>query len=294
MKRSNRLVILVGVLLAVLAFVGIVILLNNSGSTTERVPTTAKVLVAKQAVAIGTPVTPDLVDVKEVPLTAVSGTSFSDPSQLGGRPALVAVPVGGQVSQETVGAGQAVNNISSQLKPGEKAISFQVDRTTGLDFLVQRGDTVDVVLSQEITVLQPATEPAGTPAGAAPRFEVVSGLEKVRTVKTVLQNKRVLYVSVTRTQAAAQPTATPVPGAAAAQAQVLPESVIVVVAGTDQDAELIKFAQKDQTERGSLTVTVRATADTAVEKTGGITIDKLVKDYGLVIPGIVRLPVTKP
>jgi len=293
-KRSNRLVILVGVLLAVLAFVGIVVLLNNSSNTTTSVATTTKVLVAKQAIAIGTPVTPELVNVKDVPLTAVSGTAFNDPSQLGGRPALVAVPSGGQVSQETVGAGQGTNNISSQLKPGEKAISFQVDRTTGLDFLVQRGDSVDIVLSQQITVLQPATPQAGAPTGGAQRFEVVSGLEKVRTVKAVLQNKRVLYVSVTRTQAAAQPTATPAPGAAPAQAQVLPESVIIVIAGTDQDAELIKFAQNDQTERGSLTVTVRAVNDTAVEKTSGITIDKLVKDYGLVIPGIVQLPVSKP
>ena len=56
MKRSNRLVILVGVLLAVLAFVAIVILLNNpnNGGTggTEATPTTVDVLVATQDIAI--------------------------------------------------------------------------------------------------------------------------------------------------------------------------------------------------------------------------------------------------
>ena len=50
MKRSNRLVIFVGVLLAILAFVGIVILLNQPGGPgPNQEPTTAKVLVRGQA-----------------------------------------------------------------------------------------------------------------------------------------------------------------------------------------------------------------------------------------------------
>ena len=61
MKRSNRLVILVGVLLAVLAFVGIVVLLgqNTGKPNAEKVPVT--VTVAKADIAIGDSVTPDLV-----------------------------------------------------------------------------------------------------------------------------------------------------------------------------------------------------------------------------------------
>jgi hypothetical protein len=37
-----------------------------------------------------------------------------------------------------------------------------------------------------------------------------------------------------------------------------------------------------------MTVTIRATADTAVEQTTGLTIDSLVKNFGLPIPGIVE------
>lgn len=282
MKRSNRLVILVGVLLAVLAFVGIVILLNQGTTPGQAETLKTKVLVAKQAIDIGTKVTPDLVEVKEVEPAAVSGTPLGDPSQVGGRPAIVAVPAGSQVSKETFGAGNVLVDISSQLKAGEKAVTLQLDRTTGVDFLVKPGDLIDVVISQDVQVLQPAADSTDQ----NPRFEPVAGLTNARTVKTVLQNKRVLYVSQSR---ATQTAATPSPGTeGTTQAQQFTESVIIVFAGTDQDAELVKFAQRDLNEKGAMTVTIRATDDTAVEETTGLTIDSLVSKYGLPVPGIVE------
>jgi Flp pilus assembly protein CpaB len=282
-KRSNRLVILVGVLLAVLAFIGIVILLNNGtgGPGQERALKT-NVLVAKQDIAIGTAVTPDMVEVKEVDDTDVSGTPLGDPSLVGGRAALVAVPAGAQLNKETFGAGTVLVDISAQLKTGEKAVTIQLDRTTGVDFLVKPGDLIDLVISQDI----PAVQPAADSTAENPRFEPVAGLQSARTVKTVLQNKRVLYVSQTR---ATETAATPSPGTEGTTApQQFGESVIVVFAGTDQDAEIVKFAQRDQSERGVLTVTIRATDDTAEEATTGVTLDSLVKDFGIPIPGIVQ------
>ncbi len=155
MKRSNRLVIFVGVLLAILAFVGIVIVLNNSTSGptgsngASPKPATVAVLVAKQDIAIGDAVTPDLVEVKQVDPAAVAGTRFADPSQVGGRPALVAVPAGSQVNQQTFGG---VGNvcISCMLQTGEIAIPIQVDKVTGVDFLVQPGDHVDVLVAVQL------------------------------------------------------------------------------------------------------------------------------------------------
>jgi Flp pilus assembly protein CpaB len=280
-KRSNRLVILVGVLLAVLAFVGIVILLNQGTTPGQAETLKTKVLVAKQAIDIGTPVTPDMVEVKEVEPSDVSGTALGDPSQVGGRPALVAVPAGSQVSKETFGVGNTLIDISGQLKSGEKAVTLQLDRTTGVDFLVKPGDIIDVVLAEDVQVLQPTADSTDQ----NPRFEPVPGLNNARTVKTILQQKRVLYVSQNRAQ---QSAATPSPGAENAPPQQFTETVIIVFAGTDQDAELVKFAQRDQSEQGALTVTIRATADTANEDTKGLTIDRLVSDFGLPVPGIVE------
>ena len=66
------------------------------------------------------------------------------------------------------------------------------------------------------------------------------------------------------------------------------DSVIIVFAGTDQDAEVIKFAQNALGEQGSLTAVVRHLDDDDIEETLGLTIDQLVEEFGLRIPSIVE------
>jgi len=289
-KRSNRLVIFVGVLLAILAFVGIIIVLQGGGGgggNATASPTTVTVLVANVDIKIGDPITPDKVDEAQVNPDAVTATRLGAKSQVGGQPSLFNIPKGSQVTLEAIGGGNGPNNIGAQLKPGEKAVAFQVDRVTGLDFLVRPGDHVDIVISQRITVLQPTSDTVSKPVSQQ-RFEAITGLDAVRTVKTILQNKRVLYVSASR-QAAAAAAASASPGAAGQQqTPAAIENVIIVFAGTDQDAEVIKFAQNEVSEVGSLTAVLRNTTDSATEKTTGITIDRLVSQYGLAIPNIIK------
>jgi Flp pilus assembly protein CpaB len=290
-KRSNRLVILVGVLLAVLAFVAIVILLNQRTAEVPVEEVLQTVLVATEDIDIGEEVTPAKVEELDVDPEAVQGTPLASTSAVAGQPALFAIPEGSQVSAEAIGIGDiTLVDIDKLLNPGEKAISFQVDRVTGLDFLVKGGDTIDIILSQQISVLQETADSAANPdENAPPRFENVTGLQDQRTVKAVLQNKRVLYVSATRAQ---QPEPVDADGDgvpdAEQPAQPVIDSVIIVFAGTDQDAELIKFAQNALGELGSLTAVVRHADDDAVETTLGITIDQLVSEYGLRLPDIVE------
>ena len=296
MKRSNRLVILVGVLLAVLAFVGIVVLLGQQGTPTVVEPTTVKVLVAKADIDIGDSVTADLVDVIEVEPDAVTGTRFSDPSQLDGSPALFPIGQGQQVSQEAVGLGaRGKICITCQLEPGEKAIAFQVDRVTGLDFLVQPGDHIDIVYRAEIQVLQPTADSVNPSPGQQQRFEPVTGLESAPTVKTLLQNKRVLYVSATRIRSLVDANATPSPGQQAdTQTSAAIETVVIVFAGNDADAEVIKFAQTDQSIIGPLTAILRHVDDEAIEETTGITAKILVETFGIPIPDIIQVVLPTP
>jgi Flp pilus assembly protein CpaB len=285
-KRSNRLVILVGVLLAVLAFVGIVVLLSQKTSTVAE-KRTVDVLVAKNDIAIGDSVTPELVEVKAVDPAAVSGTRVADPSQLNGSPALFPIKAGAQVSQEAVGLGTNTNIcITCQLQAGEKAIAFQVERVTGLDFLIQPGDHIDIIFRGEVQVLQPTADSASS---GTPRFEPITGLENAPTVKTLLQDKRVLYVSATRIKPSIDASATPAPGATSTKATAEIETVVVVFAGTDSDAEVIKFAQNDQSILGPLTAVLRATDDTVVEDTTGVTFKILVERFGIPIPDIIQV-----
>ena len=286
MKRSNRLVILVGVLLAVLAFVGVLFVLNQQGPAEGPATVQATVLVATVDIAIGDEVTPDMVETKAVDPAAVVGTPMSDPSQLTGRAAVVPVPSGSQVNQEAVGG--VIGNICvpCALLPGEKAIAFQVDRVTGVDFLILPGDHIDVVINQQIPVVQPTLDTVNSPIEAR-RYEAVAGLEAAQTVKTVLQNKRVLYVSQARNvPGQAEPTPAPDGSQTAAEPII---SVIVVFAGTDQDAELIKLAENDVTQTGALTAILRAPKDDVAEATTGVTLSLLIERYGVPVPNIVLL-----
>ena len=291
MKRSNRLVILVGVLLAVLAFVAIVILLNQRAPEATQEELVETVLVATEDIAIGQPVTPEMVEEQEINPEAVRPTPLRSTTEVAGQPALFAIPAGSQVTREAIGLNSPIDvNIPALLNPGEKAIAFQVDRATGLDFLVKAGDTIDIIQSAQISVLQETADSAANTDDTAPaRFEAVTGLSDQRSVKSVLQNKRVLYVSATR---AIQPEPVDADGDGVADpeqpAQAVLDSVIIVFAGTDQDAEVIKFAQNDLSEVGSLTAIVRHADDEEQETTVGITIDQLVAEYGLRIPAIVE------
>jgi len=294
-KRSNRLVILVGVLLAVLAFVGIVVLLGQNNEPTAVEAPTVKVLVATEDIDIGDPVTPGVVKVIEVDPDAVTGTRFSDPSQLTGAPALYPILTDTQVSQESVGLGQRGNIcITCQLEPGERAIAFQVDRVTGIDFLVQPGDHIDIVYRTEIQVLQPTADTVDAGPDEQQRFEPVTGLESAPTVKTLLQNKRVLYVSATRIKSLVDASATPSPGQADTQTQAAIETVIIIFAGTDADAEAIKFAQTDQSIIGPLTALLRGVGDEVIEETTGVTLKILVETFGIPIPDIIQVVLPTP
>jgi Flp pilus assembly protein CpaB len=299
-KRSNRLVILVGVLLAVLAFVGIVVLLNQGPTDGEPPTSNVLVLVATEDIAIGDPCTPDLAEAREVDEGAVQQTRLSDPSQLTGRPALVPIVPGEQITAEKCGLVTGPVTPESQLEAGEKAIAFQVDRVTGLDFLLVPGDHIDIVVAQDVTPIQQTadsvTEQQDNPDAPA-RYEAVTGLSNARTVKTIIQDRRVLYVSQTR----ARPVVTGTPSAsptAGGEQQAQIDSVIIVFAGSDQDAELIKFAQRDLNEVGSLTAVLRRTEDTAegVEDpaTTGITLNLLVEEYGVPVPDIIVLATQNP
>jgi Flp pilus assembly protein CpaB len=278
-KRSNRLVILVGLLLAVLAFVAIVILLNSQDTPEEEVEVTETVLVANEDLDIGEPITPDKVREEAVDPEAVQGTPLRDTSEVSGQPALFAIPQDAQVTAAAIGRSDAetVIDVSSQLLAGEKAVSIQVDRLQGANFLVQPGDTIDVILTLQ---LPPTLNPDPL---------------SVRTVKTVLQDKRVVYVSTDRS-VVPEPQDTNGDGVIDENdqqpEQLIEDQVIVIFAGTSQDAEVVRYAQRTSSEFGdqvsaATSLVIRSDEDDdVIEDTPGITIQELIEEYAIVIPEI--------
>ena len=277
MKRSNRLVILVGVLLAVLAFVAIVILLNQRRRRRHRrasEPTTVTVLVANEAIELGEPVTPDKVDAEQVD----PGRRHRDGVSRAPRSSRVSprssrFPQGAQVSGEVIGsaARRDHRHLGACSNPARRR---SPSRWTGSPASTSSSPPATRSTSssrQQISVLQETADSAANPdENAPPRFETVTGLENQRTVKAVLQDKRVLYVSDTR---AVEPEPTEdtngdgVVDENDTPTEAVIDSVIIVFAGNDQDAEVIKFAQNALGEQGSLTAVVRHLDDDEDEET---------------------------
>ena len=87
MKRSNRLVLLVGVFLAIVAFVGVLLLLQQpAGQTGENaIPTTGEVVIATADIPLSSRIRADQVKKETLPLAAISAGAFADPSQVIGH-----------------------------------------------------------------------------------------------------------------------------------------------------------------------------------------------------------------
>ena len=87
MKRSNRLVLLIGVFLAIIAFVGIILLQGGGGSRTDdpEVVTELPTVVAATDIPLGTRITAEQVRTQVLPLDARDPGAFQDTSQVIGK-----------------------------------------------------------------------------------------------------------------------------------------------------------------------------------------------------------------
>jgi hypothetical protein len=83
LKRSNRLILLIGVFLAVVAFGGILLLSGGTGGTggTQPQPTTAEVVYTKQDILLGSKITPEMIEPHTIQLAQkAAATSSPGPS----------------------------------------------------------------------------------------------------------------------------------------------------------------------------------------------------------------------
>jgi len=101
LKRSNRLVLLVGVFLAVVAFVGIAVILsggNSNGSPTASVVTTLPTVIAAQDIPLGVRIRPEMLTTapKKVGSERNAG-AFADPSRIIGLVVRRAISTGAQL-----------------------------------------------------------------------------------------------------------------------------------------------------------------------------------------------------
>ena len=298
MKRSNRLVLLVGVFLAIVAFVGILLTLQGGtqGDRTPPPPTTGPVVVATADIPLSTRIRSDQVTVKTLDLAAITPGAYKDPSQVVGQVARQPIANGAQVTPAQLGQTGTGQIINIDCPATLRCIAVQVDQLTGVGTVIKSGDYVDMIIG-----LQGDAFPVISVNPVDQSISVVTGLNAT-SVKAPLLLQGMQVVGTLLPPAPA-PAATPAPGTSPAPGTTTTlsgQQQIVIMAVTPQQEEVIRFAQlTGAAPLGAVSLVLRSVDDFIDPITGapvtsppiettGIILKTLVDSYGVLPPELIE------
>jgi len=308
-KRSNRLLILLGLLIAIGgALAAVAIAGSGGGGGTGTAPgviatptpgPSIVVVVASTKIAAGTVVDKSMVKTasrKVADIVTLNGTTFFNVSDVVGRIASVEIPQDQVVvSGALLTPGSAVDgqSLKDSVDKGFVGMSVELDQTNGVGTLIVPGDRVDIVLTTYVTQLAISVKDA---AGT----QISTGGPQL-TSKLVLQNCKILRTllpPVVATNAAPASGASPAvaPQPSSATVQFTDRHMIAIIEVTAEQSELIRWAQR--TEQASpqtyidLAFVLRSSADDNTDPMSsnpftdipGVTFTEIVKKYGVLPP----------
>jgi Flp pilus assembly protein CpaB len=297
LKRSNRLILLIGVFLAALAFVFVVVLLGGGGggltggTATAAPPVEVETVVAARDIPLGVTVTAAMVTTQTLAVTIQEPGAYVDVSQAIGKVARQTITKGQQITSFQFSDSGAAGNI--ECRAGFSCIAVQVDQVSGVGTLIKTGDYVDIVANVSPTF--PMNSFVQNATGAT----VITQLYDPTSVKVLIQGVQVVATLL-------PPPPAPAEGAAAAPAEgdtstsLTGQQEIVIIAVTTQQAEVIKFAQLD----GTITLALRSPKDFVdasgnpvvppTVTTSGIVLKTMIDDWGVLPPLPIVVPEPSP
>ena len=290
MRRTSRLVLLLGIFLAALTFVVVLFLQDGGGGPTGQngqpqvtAPPNVDVITAAADIPVGTVVTADTVSTlfvsKTVPAGAVETNALLDTSQAIGK-----------TFRATLATGQQVHSTDFQnravpltVPEGKRAFPIQVNELTGVLNLLDVGDTVDLIISlrgDAFPVVQVLADGSVT---------VVSGINPLSIkLPLLLQDVQIIGVLDAAAPAPAEGQAAP---AASTKPVITGANKLLVLAVTPQQAEVLLFARTT----GTLDAILRPPSDAGqTTETTGIILKTLVDVYKILPPEIVQVPIPTP
>ena len=324
MRRGGRLLLLLAILVIVAGALVYFVITQPPASPAQITPqpteeATQSIVVAKIDIPANTVITDTATflgraEIPESEFNSAAGQYFTDPSQLVNKQTVRQINFNDRLRRSDVtDTGLSILIPTAQPnQPRPKAIPLRVNNQSGVADLIRPGDFVDVLSSfdVQVTVIRP---------GFGENNQIVFREETstARSTKTLIQNVQVLQILKP-----AVPEGTPTAGGAAPAAQSGPPQTdasgqpateggqqptagapaqggggtftegewLLILAVTDQQAELLKFSS----ETGTITLVLRGRGDTAVENTVGSTLEILVSQYGLPIPGALPPNVISP
>ena len=278
MKRANRLMLVAGVVLAAVAFVAVLAFANISAPQAPVTNPDVTVVVAATDLPLGTALTPEVLTTTTRQPADAAGT-YQYPEDLVGR-----------IVRRTVNVGQAFTAadfetgvtalVASALRPGLRAIALPLSRVDSVGGLLQPGDYVDVLISlREADALNPQVI-------ANPNFGLVGSDGRVDTNRFIsideFLNSTTVKVVVQNVQVLASVFGSTEPTNVVATGGTPPPEVVVILAVSTQQAEVIRFAQLD----GNVSLVMRSPGDYAAgdTPTTGITLKELIDRWGVLPP----------
>jgi Flp pilus assembly protein CpaB len=299
-KRSNRLLVLFGLLFAIVGG-GLAFVVSSGGGGTggavaSAAPTaeaTTTVVVAKQDINLGDRITADMVEEKNV--------SISDRAKLGVDTFTTKVEVVGKIAGGKISTGEPLvgsrdflnpgsmtegKDIAGAVESGYLGVSVELDQINGVGTLLVPGDRVNIILSVYVSQLALANT-------NNPKLPITIEGGKDVTTKMIIQNRKVIATLLPPTTAAApSPNASGGPAAAPTTPTVQNSGrhMVAIIEVKPDEAEMISWAQREEkTDTQSyidLTVALRSDKDNALPNavTPGITFKMLVDKYGVLPP----------
>jgi pilus assembly protein CpaB len=292
LKRSNRLILLFGIVLAFAVFGGVILVLNQPQAPLAVAPTELPTVYARTNIPLGTVITQDMVEGRNLAVAVRPVDAFGDVGQVIGKTVRTEVKQGALLSPGdfSFGAGGVGQDVAHLLDPGLRAIAVQVDQGTGVGTLINVGDRVDMVVG-----FTGAKVPLVTVDPTTKLLTTVAGINST-TTKLVLQNMQVIG-----TLAPPAPTASATSGqqggsttTTTTTTTLTGQEELVILAVTAQQAEVIKFAQID----GQISLVLRSPKDFVdangkpvvpqVDKTSGIVLKTLIEQFGVLPPQVIQ------
>jgi len=288
-RRTSRLVLLLGIFLAALTFVVVLFLgqgnPNQPNNPAQSVaPTTVSVVTAVSDIPLGTVIKQEdlttLFASKTVPVGAAEAAVLLDTSQAVGKTTRTFIAGGAQVHSTDF------QNRALQLTvpAGKRAFPIQVNELTGVLNLLDTGDTIDLVISlrgDAFPVVQVLADGSVT---------VVSGINPL-SVKLPLLLQDIQIIGVLESPAPAPAEGQAGAPAASQKPSITGANKLLVLAVTPQQAEVLLFARTT----GTLDAILRPPSDAGqTSDTTGVILKILVDQYDILPPEIVQVPIPTP
>jgi len=286
LKRSNRLVLLIGVFLAVIAFIGIILISQGpqGGNGPAEVPTTLPTVKARVAIPLGVKVTAEMVKVDDVAVTNRPANAYGDAAVVVGFIARTNINANQTLTPDLFGDSGALLKIDCP--PTLRCMAIQVDQVSGVGTVIRAGDVVDMLVG-----IAGDKFPVVSVNPDDNSITVVAGINST-TVKLLVQGMQVVgtLLPPPPVDANGQPITNADGTALTGQQE------IVIVAATAQQAEIIKFAQLD----GSISLVLRSIDDferdpetqqllpRLPDATTGVILKTLVDEHGVLVPQLLE------